>query len=211
MRIVKKVSVLAVGSLLFLTGCSMTKPSDNMVADQTQSQMTQRVACEQRKAEEAKAKAEVMANLSEGAQMLSVALENQYKVISAATGHKVDDCNVGSTYNDALITEVKEKNQTVREVLPDVVRSTVYGGVAYKGLETINTAIKNSGNHTSTVNSGDGASSTHESTQVTSNNDQAVQTDGDSSPASAVAPPVTGPSVTTTEMVAEPEPLVVEE
>lgn len=194
---VKKVLV-AVALSSLLVGCGFTKQDPSVMQDQAISAYNQRIACEKRKEVEAQSEASIIAKLGESAQMMYMALRAQAKTVAAATGHKVDECDTGSNINDVLITEVKEKNASLRAIVPDVVKATAMGTVAYKGLSVLDSAVKNAGNHTNTTNSGDGSSSQYEHNQVTSNTTQNTSADGDGASNNTVSPSVTGPDKSST-------------
>lgn len=194
---VKKVLV-AVALSSLLVGCGFTKQDPSVMQDQAISAYNQRIACEKRKEVEAQSEASIIAKLGESAQMMYMALRAQTKTVAAATGHKVDECDTGSNINDVLIAEVKEKNASLRAIVPDVVKATAMGTVAYKGLSVLDSAVKNAGNHTNTTNSGDGSSSQHEHNQVTSNTTQNTSADGEGASNATTAPEVTGPTKTST-------------
>ena len=137
-----------------LVACGITKQDPSVIRQQSIDDREKQAACESRKKIEAEQEAVMVSHLSESAQMMYMALKAQAKTVAAATGHKIDECDTGTNYNDVLITEVKEKNHTVRTLVPDVVKTVVTGAVVVKGLDVLDKAVSKD---TTSVRQGDGS------------------------------------------------------
>lgn len=188
-------------ALSLLTACAGPKFT-SMDLDVETAKMTARQQCYAARQAAETERLRIVATLPKDQQALVMMGEFMSRQTEAFSGK--DPCATGMDINEARVKIAESQNRAAEGIVGSVIRGTVIGTGIIAGADVLKTFVRNSGTQTTTNITGDGNSTNHEHTQVTSNVENNIKTgDEAGGDVNVTNPNVSGPDQSQNEITNE--------
>jgi hypothetical protein len=128
-------AIIALGVLITLSGCGRSIDlSGEQLAEMQENSSNAQIECYEWLEAEALAAESAIGNLTKEQQFMFLILQNNTKIIAAATGKAVNPCNGETNIYDMVARIVESDNEKQKEIVDDILTgATIVGGILATG------------------------------------------------------------------------------